>query len=1008
MACQRIHSFLRTIGFAAFSVWILHPSLGVSQGVGTEVEHARTLNTHSPAEELSAATGLLQAGQYAAACDAYKKLLSHLEVSGTAEDWIYPTAMLGRGICLKDLAIFGEAETTLVNAARKFEGLYGFNDAGLAAAYNNLGLVYLGTSRLDKASESFSKSLEIQKATSGENGPATAVVMLNIGLLKEKTGQYQEALKYFDDAFHLASDANGPKSLVVADSLLGIARIRTFQGRYSKAQSLLREVLEIQKGLLGASHPFIATTLNEIGTVELHRGNLDLAEGLLQTALGIAEKTLPEGHPTVISIHSNLSEVLVLSHNFDEAEATLTTALQYAEDRVPQNPDELASIYQAIAQLYLKKGDFEEARGFSELSINFAEKLHTDAHPLVSRAILSLATLSHKTGNSRAAVALLTRALEAGPISGGDLWSAQLINEATKIALELGDIPKAWKLSNRAVSGAAVQFLNKSFDWETAFSRDRKAIREIYETYLVLSQKAFEYGLIDYDEFVQRSFEVAQRLNTDTVSKTFLKAQSRKISADEKLRELLQELEVENQKLWRLNRSWATSLISKSFGDSVSRSDTASIVDEIRTTQSRQLNNFAQVETQFPKYWALSQAVPLALADAKSALAPGEALVKFTVLDEAVFAWTIQPNEANLIVIDLSRSALNEMIVRLRQGIDLTNVDRPIDVPPFNLELAHLLYQALWRPLEEGIRGAEHILIVSDDSLRSLPFSLLVTEEAEGKRYSDVNWLVYKYPTSTLPGVSSLRWADSGRQEFVAKAPFIGFGDPLFDSLRSVDEQLQASSLVMRGQVVDTTKLFEFPALPATSEELSSIAEALGAETNAVYLQERASETNVKSADLTKYRILAFATHALTAGELDGLNEPGLLLSTPTIPSVGDDGFLSASEVAGLRLNTDLVVLSACNTASPNGSLGAPGLSGLTQAFLFAGTEAVLVSHWAVDSGAAAELTVNLINHVEFGSTTTYAEALQKSMLKMIRNSEKNPYYAHPAFWAPFSLIGRG
>ncbi len=1008
MACKRFQSLLRTIGFAAFSLWILYPTPVLAQGFGPETTHARPLKTDAAAEELSAATDLLQAGQYSAACDAYKTLLSHLEASGSAEDWIYPTAMLGRGICLKDLAIHGEAETILVNAARKFEELYGIHDAGLAVAYNNLGLVYLGTSRLDEASESFSKSLEIKIASGGEDNPATAGVLLNLGLLKEKTGQYQEALKYFDDAFHLARDTNGPKSLAVADSLLGIARIRNRQGRYSRAQSLLREVLEIQKSLLGASHPTIAATLNEIGAVELYRGNLDLAEGLLQTALGIAEKTLPDGHPTILSIQSNLSEVLVLSLNFDEAESTLLTALQHAEDRIPQDPDELASIYQAIAQLHLRKGDFEEARGFSELSLNFAEKLYTDAHPLVSRAILSLATLSQKTGNSRAAVALLTRALEAGPISGGDLWSAQLINEAAKIALELGDIPEAWRLSNGAVGGAAAQFLNKSFDWETAFSRDRKAIREIYETNLLLSQNAFEHGLIDYDEFVQRSFEVAQRLNADTVSKSFLKAQARKIFADEKLRELLHELEVGNQKLWRLNRSWATSLISTSFGDSVSSSDTASIVDEIRTTQSRHSQMFAQIEAQFPKYWALSQAVPLALVDAKSALSPGEALVKFIVLDETVFAWTIQPDEANLNVIDLSRSALNEMIVRLRQGIDLSNVDRPIDVPPFDLELAHLLYQALWRPLEDGVRGAEHILVVSDDSLRSLPFSLLVTEEAEGKRYSDVNWLLYKYAIGILPDVANLRWADSGRQEFVAQEPFIGFGDPLLDSSRSVDEQRRVSSLVVRGQVVDTTKLFEFPALPSTSEELFSIAEALGAKTKDVYLQERASETSVKSANLNNYRILAFATHALVAGELDGLNEPGLLLSAPTIPSVGDDGFLSSSEVAGLRLNTELVVLSACNTASPDGSLGAPGLSGLAQAFLFAGTEAVLVSHWAVDSGAAAELTVNLIKDVESGSTTTYAEALQKSMLKMVRNSEKNPYYAHPAFWAPFSLIGRG
>ena len=103
--------------------------------------------------------------------------------------------------------------------------------------------------------------------------------------------------------------------------------------------------------------------------------------------------------------------------------------------------------------------------------------------------------------------------------------------------------------------------------------------------------------------------------------------------------------------------------------------------------------------------------------------------------------------------------------------------------------------------------------------------------------------------------------------------------------------------------------------------------------------------------------MLAFATHGVMAGEISGLNEPGLVLTPPEKPSEEDDGFLAASEIATLDLNADWVLLSACNTAAADGAPGAEGFSGLARAFFYAGARTLLVSHWSVYSTAAVALT---------------------------------------------------
>jgi CHAT domain-containing protein len=165
----------------------------------------------------------------------------------------------------------------------------------------------------------------------------------------------------------------------------------------------------------------------------------------------------------------------------------------------------------------------------------------------------------------------------------------------------------------------------------------------------------------------------------------------------------------------------------------------------------------------------------------------------------------------------------------------------------------------------------------------------------------------------------------------------------------------------------------------------------------------------VKQSKLSDYRIVYFATHGLLAGEVKRLAKPnaeGLVLSLPLPEKANefDDGLLTASEAAQLKLNADWVVLSACNTASGDGS-GAEALSGLANTFFYAGGRSLLVSHWYVEANSSAQLMIGTFAALAADPKLSHGEALRKAMLAMIDDPTWSKL-AEPKYWAPFVVVG--
>jgi CHAT domain-containing protein len=300
--------------------------------------------------------------------------------------------------------------------------------------------------------------------------------------------------------------------------------------------------------------------------------------------------------------------------------------------------------------------------------------------------------------------------------------------------------------------------------------------------------------------------------------------------------------------------------------------------------------------------------------------------------------------------------------------------------------------------------------------------------------YRNVPWLARTHAVTMIPSASALVTLRRSTRALAGREKLIGFGDPIFSKEQAqeaarqpTDQPVRASAATTRGlplrlrsspqlDGVDRAELALLPRLPDTAQELKSIALALNADPSKVLnLGITANEQTVKSADLTKYKIVVFATPGLVAGELEGLTQPALALSAPDVAAVPGDGLLTMEEILALKLNADWVALSACNTGAASGA-GAEAASGLGRAFFYAGTRAILVTNWSVHSESARELVTGLFRQQGGGDPAlTRAEALRQAMMALLDGKgftdEKGATaftYAHPLFWAPYSIIGDG
>ena len=423
------------------------------------------------------------------------------------------------------------------------------------------------------------------------------------------------------------------------------------------------------------------------------------------------------------------------------------------------------------------------------------------------------------------------------------------------------------------------------------------------------------------------------------------------------------------------------------------------------TLRAERLKARQEISRRFPAYADLVAPKPPSVEQIKATLTDGEAMLSFYFGQTSSFVWAVPKNgPVAFAAIKASSGDIESKVRKLREALE-PQAAMISDIPPFDLKLAHELYSLLLQPVESGWKPARNLVLVTNGGLGLLPLSLLPTAPAEIRSdddplfasYKNVPWLARTHAVTTVPSAAALRTLRQLPPGKPNRGELIAFGDPYFSKEQEAEADnadkvrvADASGNTTRGgplkrrnspklDGVDSAELAMLPRLPDTSDELKSIALALQADPSKVLnLGKRASEQAVKTMDLSGFKVLAFATHGLVPGELNGLSQPALALSSPTVTGGDGDGLLTMEEILGLKLDADWVVLSACNTGAGAGA-GAEAASGLGRAFFYAGTRALLVTNWSVHSQSARELVTDLFRRQAQDPKLTRGEALRQT-----------------------------
>lgn len=400
---------------------------------------------------------------------------------------------------------------------------------------------------------------------------------------------------------------------------------------------------------------------------------------------------------------------------------------------------------------------------------------------------------------------------------------------------------------------------------------------------------------------------------------------------------------------------------------------------------------------------------PASLAAVRAALRPDEALVSFVLGAERSWAVAVTREAVRFAALPIDAAAAADQVRRVRSALDLTRwVDA--DTPrPFQTDAAHDLFVATLGPVWALVGDKRRLVIVPDQALAALPFGVLLTHQAAAPRtpddYRRLPWLASgDRVIAVAPSAQSVLLLRTVVRDSAAQTAFLGVGDPRLGPAAPLARRGITARVKADAGAAPAQGLLALSSLPETAVELTALARSLGAGRDSLLLGAEATERALKARRLDDARIIAFATHGMLAGELPGFMEPGLALTPPSRRNGADDGYLSASEIARLRLDADLVILSACNTGGGDGAPDGEGLSGLARAFFFAGARSLLVTHWQVDSQASLRFTKDVVRRMAAGAPR--AEAVAEAQVAMRAAGAVDRWSAHPALWASFSYVG--
>ena len=800
-----------------------------------------------------------------------------------------------------------------------------------------------------------------------------------------------------------------PGSLLHARSLDLLGAVRFYRDDRAGAVRAFEESLALarRREPLGQDS---ARALLHLGVAARLDDDLPLAEEYLREALAIWQ-TLPPDSATLYNLASNLSQLAFLTGAQGDLSAGRAYGRQALEIQEKLDPTSrgVADALDALASVAHRAGDAAAARRDLTRAVALREKLPADKISLA----LTLALLGHVEVTSgedldRAEEALRRARHLLDEIKPLGLFQAEVLSDWSRLAaarnrpeeaLELirqaleirgkltpGNIGEAadlrwlgqleWRLG-RLAEGAEHQCRAADIVDDV---RNRLDGRESLRSQFLASHGEYYAGCISARFHQDRQREAFHLLERGRARSLLDLMATRPLEPPE----LPADLKARRGQLRSEYERISAILAGLGLGQDAARVE--ELLGQLREIRRRQEALTQEIWSASPRFAALKHPHPLDLDGARGALDPGTALLAYVMGEQEVFLFVVRPEGGGSPGFAAFRLPVAAGPLRAEVEAFRSLLRDPGSPPRALGARARALYRRLIQPAESAIAPAERLLIAPDGILHTLPFAAL--------RRRDGRYLVEWKPVHTV--ISATVYAEL-RQRRNLRLPrpeprVAAFGDPVYPrwSGRQAEDaaDLHLRSALRRG--------LSLAPLPWTRSEV----EALGRlyPQARLYLDREATEENAKALDRA-VEIVHFAGHALLDEALP-LNS-ALALTIPEHPAAGrDNGLLQIWEIfEQVRLDADLVVLSACSTALGRETAG-EGLVGLTRAFQFAGARSVLASLWEIDDGSTALFMPDFYRHLRDGRTKD--EALRLAQLGWIRSAAR----AHPFYWAAFQLVG--
>jgi CHAT domain-containing protein len=413
-------------------------------------------------------------------------------------------------------------------------------------------------------------------------------------------------------------------------------------------------------------------------------------------------------------------------------------------------------------------------------------------------------------------------------------------------------------------------------------------------------------------------------------------------------------------------------------------------------------------EKQFPDYYNLKYtAKNPTVKDVQNLIDQKTALRSYFVGDSVIYIFTITKKELNVARVPKMEN-FDDSLKHFRYGLTFTS-QRMKD---YYRRLGYSFYQQLFPDVFD--KNIQNIIIVPDGNLGIIPFESLLTTDYSGNidNYKDYPYLIKKYNISY--SYSANLFAKTFSKDKTKDVEFTNLNDwlafaPVFSNenksgtalisreLRNTINKSTDDSLMTRGTLISGEYINP---LPGTEQETQNIFNLYNQKNKKaqLLLYDKANENYLKSGNLNQFKIIHFATHGFANSEKPELS--GIILNQDT--TGGEDGILYSGELYNLKMNADLVVLSACETGLGKIRKG-EGIIGLTRALLYAGAKNIVVSLWQVSDKSTSDLMIDFYKNITENEKQNHSKSLQQAKLKMINESN----YAHPFYWSPFILIGK-